>query len=118
MKIALVDDTVYGYATGHTSFAGGAERYMWLQIRALVAHGWSGVIGVRNAMAPGKRVCIEGVECVGMDRGHMLRGLHRFLRSENPDWCHWFGASSLLGPAVAVGKTRRNPDRVLSAVRP
>jgi glycosyltransferase involved in cell wall biosynthesis len=30
--------------------------------------------------------------------------LHRFLASEKPDWCHWFAASHLLGPAVAVGK--------------
>jgi glycosyltransferase involved in cell wall biosynthesis len=104
MKIALVNDMIYGYACGDTSAAGGAERYMWLQTRALVATGWSATIGVQTGLKPGERVCIDGVVFVGLNQTHLLRALYDFLSLEKPDWCHWFGASHLLGPAVAVGK--------------
>jgi glycosyltransferase involved in cell wall biosynthesis len=104
MRIALVDDTVYGYASGAPSATGGAERYTWLLVRALVARGWSAKVGVRAALRPGERVQIDGVEFVGIGQGHILIALYRFLAAERPDWCHWAGAGHLLGPAVAIAK--------------
>lgn len=104
MKIAVIDDVVYGYASGDVSVAGGAERYIWLQTRALVASGWSATVGVWTALNPGERVRIDGVDFVGLDRVSSFRAVYRFLDSEKPDWCHWFGANHLLGPAVAIGK--------------
>ena len=104
MKIALVDDRVYGYASGDPSAAGGAERYEWLLTRALAASGWSATVGVRAALKPGERVHIDGVEFVGHQSGTISWRAVRFLASEKPDWCHWFGANHLLGPAVAIAK--------------
>jgi glycosyltransferase involved in cell wall biosynthesis len=104
MKIALVDDTVYGYASADRSAAGGAERYMWLLTRAMVASGWSAIVGVRAGLKAGERVRIDGVEFVGIGQSQMLVALYRFFTSERPDWCHWFGAQHLLGPAVAIGR--------------
>jgi glycosyltransferase involved in cell wall biosynthesis len=106
MKISLIDDTIYGYAAGDPSAAGGAERYMWLQTRALVAAGWSATIGTWTALKPGQRETIEGVEFVGLERVHTLRMVARFLAAEKPDWCHWFGSNHLLGPAAVLGKLK------------
>jgi glycosyltransferase involved in cell wall biosynthesis len=104
MKMALVDERVYGYASGDPSVAGGAERYVWLLTRALVASGWSATVGVRHALKRGERVRIDGVEFVGIGEGQFFAALYRFLASEKPDWCHWFCAWHLLGPAVAIGR--------------
>lgn len=105
MKIALVEETVFRYASGDSSAVGGAERYLWLLTRALAAHGWPAIVGVRDLLEPGKRVRIEGVDFVGIDdRGHFLLALYRFLASERPEWCLWFGATHLLGPAAAIGR--------------
>src|SRR6202030_2426916 len=60
----LVDERVYGYASGDPSVAGGAERYVWLLTRALVASGWSATVGVRHALKRGERVRIACVEFV------------------------------------------------------
>jgi glycosyltransferase involved in cell wall biosynthesis len=106
MKISLVDDTIYGYAAGDPSVAGGAERYMWLQTRALVNAGWTATIGTWTALKPGQRERIDGVEFVGLERVHSVRAVARFLAAEKPDWCHWFGANHLLGPAAILGKAR------------
>jgi glycosyltransferase involved in cell wall biosynthesis len=104
MKIALIDDTIYRYASGNELASGGAERFMWLLTRALVARGWSATVGTWSALAPGERRHIDNVDFVGVDRGISVRAIYRFLAAEKPDWCHWFGASQLLGPAVAAGK--------------
>jgi glycosyltransferase involved in cell wall biosynthesis len=108
MKIVLIDDndTVYGYASGAPSATGGAERYEWLLVRALAARGWSAKVGVRAALEPGDRVRLDGVEFVGIGQGQILVALHRFLAAERPDWCHWNGATHLLGPAVAIAKLK------------
>ena len=104
MKISLIDDTIYGYAAGDPSAAGGAERYMWLQTRALVERGWSATIGTWTALKPGQRDTIAGVEFVGVERIYPVRAVARFLAAEKPDWCHWFGSNHLLGPAAVLGK--------------
>jgi glycosyltransferase involved in cell wall biosynthesis len=104
MKIALVDDRVYGYASGDPSVAGGAERYVWLLFRALAVSGWSATVGVRDRLKPGERVRIDGVDFVGMNEGQYLVALYRFFASERPEWCLWFSANHLLGPAVAIGR--------------
>jgi glycosyltransferase involved in cell wall biosynthesis len=104
MKISLVDDTVYRYASGDPSAAGGAERYMWLLTRAMAARGWSATIGVPSALAPDERTEIDGVRFVGLERSHLVRAFFAFLAAERPDWCHWFSAEHLLGPLVAVAK--------------
>jgi glycosyltransferase involved in cell wall biosynthesis len=104
MRIALVNDIVYGYAVGDPSAVGGAERYQWLLTRALAAYGWSPVVGVRTALRPGTRVRIEGVEFVGMPRGQFLKSLYEFLSAERPDWCFWVASTHLLGPAVGIAR--------------
>jgi glycosyltransferase involved in cell wall biosynthesis len=106
MRIALVDDndSVHGYASGAPSAAGGAERYAWLLARALAAKAWSVRVGVRAALPAGARVTIDGVEFVGIGQGQLLAAFYRFLTAEKPDWCHWAGATHLLGPAVAIAK--------------
>ena len=80
MKIAVVDERVYGYASGDPLVAGGAERYVWLLTRALVASGWSATVGVRTALKPGERVRIDGVEFVGIGRGPVSCGVVPILR--------------------------------------
>ena len=107
MKIALIDDVVHGYACGSQSATGGAERYMWLLTRALAARGWTATVGVWSTLGAGERTRIDGVEFVGLERSNTLRRVYDFLAAENPDWCHWFGGSHLLGPAVAIGKLTR-----------
>jgi len=52
MKVALVNDIVYRYGYGDPAAVGGSERYQWLLARALAAHGWSVVVGVRSGLAP------------------------------------------------------------------
>jgi glycosyltransferase involved in cell wall biosynthesis len=106
MKISLVDDTIYGYASGDPSVAGGAERYMWLQTRALVNAGWTATIGTWTALKPGQRESIDGVEFVGVERIYPVRAVERFLAAERPDWCHWFGSNHMLGPAALLGKLK------------
>jgi glycosyltransferase involved in cell wall biosynthesis len=104
MKISLINDTIYRYASGDPSAVGGAERYMWLLTRAMAARGWSATIGVPSALEPGERAEIHGVRFVGLERSHLVRAFSAFLAAERPDWCHWFGADHLLGPLVAVAK--------------
>ena len=104
MKISLIDDVIYRYAANDPTAAGGAERYMWLQTRALAAAGWSATVGVWTALPPGERTRIDGVDFVGVERGDTIRAVYRFLRAERPDRCHWFGSSHILGPAIAAGK--------------
>ena len=104
MKIALVNDIAYQYASADAAAVGGAERYQWLLARGLAEHGWSPIIGVRFALEPGKRVSIDGVQFVGIGRGQFFHALYRFLSAERPDWCFWFGSTHLLGPAVLIGR--------------
>jgi len=106
MKFVLIDDndTVYGYASGDRTAAGGAERYVWLLTRALAAHGWAVKVGVREALPQGTRITYDGVEFIGVGSGQILKAFYRLVRSERPDWCHWAGASHILGPAVAIAK--------------
>ena len=102
MKIALVNDIAYRYATGDASAVGGAERYQWLMTKALAASGWSAVIGVQYALKRGERVRIDGVDFVGIGSGQFLVAFYRFLTIERPDWFFWFGSTHLLGPAVGI----------------
>jgi glycosyltransferase involved in cell wall biosynthesis len=104
MKIALVNDVAYQYATGDPAAVGGSERYQWLLARGLAEHGWSPIVGVRFALEPGRRVPIDGVEFIGIGRGQYFRALYRFLSVERPDWCFWFGSTHRLGPAVLIGR--------------
>ena len=102
MKIALVNDVAYRYASGDTAAVGGAERYQWLMARALAAHGWEAVVGVQSALPAGRRIRIDGVDFVGIGSGRFLSTLYRFFGAERPDWCFWFGSTHWLGPAAAV----------------
>jgi glycosyltransferase involved in cell wall biosynthesis len=105
MKIALVNpnDMVYRYGSGDPTAVGGAERYQWLLARALARHGWSTVVGVRSVLARGERVDIDGVKFIGIGSGQFFKEFYRFLASERPEWCFWYGSTHLLGPAVAIG---------------
>lgn len=107
MKVVMTYDDVYAYAAGSALAVGGAERYQWLLARALAANGWAITVGVREALQPGQRTRIEGVEFVGIGKGQIFLAWYRFLLSERPDWWYWQCASHLLGPAVAIAKCAR-----------
>src|SRR5215218_7792496 len=106
MKIALinVNGMVYRYGSGDPAAVGGAERYQWLLARALAAHGWPTVVGVRSGLKPGERVEFDGVEFIGIGKGQFFKAFYSFLARERPDWCFWYGSTHLLGPAVAIGR--------------
>jgi glycosyltransferase involved in cell wall biosynthesis len=104
VKLAFVNDVVFKYASGDPSAIGGAERYQWLLARALAATGCSVVLGVREGLIPGDRRLIDGVQCVGLRRGHIFTAWHRFLATERPDWWYWQGADHLWGPAVEIAR--------------
>lgn len=103
-KIVFTADGIHAYALGTPLAVGGAERQQWLLARLLAATGWSVTIGVREALDPGERCVIDGVEFVGLDREQILLAWYRFLASERPDWWYWRSADHLWGPAVALTK--------------
>ena len=110
MKLVLVNDIVYGYAANDPTAVGGAERYEWLQARALVAAGWAVTVGVHAALPNKESREIDGVKFVGIGNGDGLPSLlswYRFLRAERPDWWQWQCASHWLGPAGLVAKLAR-----------
>lgn len=104
MKIAFTNDIIHAYATGSSSAVGGAERYQWLLARALVRHGFSVTVGVREASQNGLPCWFDGVRFVNLSRAHALRAWHDFLASEKPDWWYWQCADHLWGPAVEIAK--------------
>jgi glycosyltransferase involved in cell wall biosynthesis len=102
-KLAFVNDTVYGYASG-ASVVGGAERQQWLLARALARTGWSVIVGVRDGLQVGERRSIDNVNFVGIGGGTIYSAWYRFLAQERPHWWYWRCASHLWGPAVEVAK--------------
>jgi glycosyltransferase involved in cell wall biosynthesis len=106
MKLAFINDHIYKYASGAPSAVGGAERQQWLLARALVAAGWSVAVAVSEELKFGTRTVIDGVNFVGIGRGHghVFSAWHRFFVAEHPDWCYWRGADYMLGPAVELAK--------------
>ena len=106
MKIAFVNDTIYGYAT-NAPVVGGAERQQWLLARTLAASGWSVTVGVRDGLRAGERRSVAGVEFVGIGQANIYSAWYRFLGQERPDWWYWRCASHLLGPAVEIAKRAR-----------
>src|SRR5215831_14749001 len=97
MKIVLMNDVVYMYASGMPSIVGGAERQQWLLARALAATDWAVTVGVRQAMNTGERRAIDGVEFVGIGQDQICLAWYRFLLSERPDWWYWRCADHLWG---------------------
>jgi len=107
MKLVLVNDIVYGYAANDPTAVGGAERYEWLQARALVSAGWAVTVGVHTVLPYKESLEIDGVKFVGIGNGDGLPSLlswYRFLRTERPDWWQWQCASHWWGPAALVAK--------------
>lgn len=104
MKMVLVNDRVYQYATNDPEAQGGAERYEWLQVRALVSAGWSVTVGVRTTLSYKESKKIDGVKFVGIGEGNILLAWHRFLRAERPDWWQWQCANHWLALGVAIAK--------------
>jgi glycosyltransferase involved in cell wall biosynthesis len=102
MKVVLVNDVVYAYASGIPVVVGGAERQQWLLARALAAAGWSVTVGVRQRLDVAERRCVDGVEFVGIGEGPIICAWYRFLATERPDWWYWRCADHLWGPAVTV----------------
>jgi glycosyltransferase involved in cell wall biosynthesis len=102
MKIAFLNDRIYGYASSDPSVAGGSERQQWLLARALASSGWNVCIGNSQDLQLGERRTIEGVEFVGIKQGHYLFDWYRFLSSTRPDWLYLREASHLLGPLVQI----------------
>src|SRR6478736_4856664 len=102
MKILFLFDGIYEYASGSPRAVGGAERDQWRLARALVASGWSAIVGVRGQLKAGERKIIDGVEYVGIDQGQVLLAWHKFLSSERPDWLFWECAYHLWGALVEL----------------
>jgi glycosyltransferase involved in cell wall biosynthesis len=107
MKIVFIEDQVFDYAMNASSATGGAERYAWLLLRALADEGWTVTVGVYDRLAPNERRPIDGVEFVGLEKGHVTRGWYKFLRKESPDWWLLQTASHWWGPAVELAKLLR-----------
>jgi len=104
MKVAFLNDLIYGYAMADTSAVGGNERQQWLLARALASEGWAVCVGIREGLEAGERRTIDGVEFLGINQGHYLFDWYRFLASTRPDWIYWRGASHLLGPLVQIAR--------------
>ena len=102
MKIGFVYDPIYEYALGSPRKVGGAELQQWLLARALVAAGWSVIVGVQKALVAGERNTIDGVQFVGIGDSHILLARYRFLISERPDWWYWRCADHWWGPSVLI----------------
>src|SRR5213596_1683613 len=106
MKIAMINDVAYGYATGDPNVAGGAEKAQWLLSRALAQADWSVVVGVREHLKPGQEEILAGVRFVGMQEGRLLYAWSRFLAQEHPDWWYWRGSDPLWGALLLIAKMR------------
>jgi glycosyltransferase involved in cell wall biosynthesis len=104
MRIALLDERVYGYANGDLTAVGGAERQQWLLSRALAAAGWHVSCGVRTGLAPRQRTTLERVQFVGLERSQFAHAWYRFIASEKADWVYLRGAEHLWGVAVELAK--------------
>jgi glycosyltransferase involved in cell wall biosynthesis len=102
MKVAFLNDRIYGYASSDAFAIGGSERQQWLLARALAASGWTVCVGIRQHLKMGERRTIEGVEFWGIRRGHYLLDWYRFLSSTQPDWLYRREATHLLGPLVLI----------------
>jgi len=104
MKIAFLNDPVYGYASGSSSATGGAERQQWLLARGMAAAGWTVTVGVRNGLQRGAETLIEGVRFRGIGCGQVFSDWRRFFAAERPDWWYWRCASHLFGFGVGLAK--------------
>ncbi len=102
VKVAFLNDRIYGYASSDASAVGGSERQQWLLARALASSGWTVSVGLRQGLKAGERQRIEGVEFYGIQHGQYLLDWHRFLSSVRPDWLYWRGSSHLFGPLVQI----------------
>jgi glycosyltransferase involved in cell wall biosynthesis len=102
MKIAFLNDGIYGYALSEDSAVGGSERQQWLLARALASSGWVVCIGIREGLRGGDSRTIEGVKFYGIMKGQFLLDWYRFLSLTGPDWIYWRGASHLLGLLVQI----------------
>src|SRR6476469_7473068 len=45
MKVAFLNDLIYGYASADAAAVGGNERQQWLLARALASSGWTVYVG-------------------------------------------------------------------------
>jgi glycosyltransferase involved in cell wall biosynthesis len=104
MKIVFVEDQVFDYAVNAPSATGGAERYAWLLLRALAEHHWAVTVGVYDRLAANEKMRIDGVEFVGLTKGHVTQVWYKFLRNEKPDWWLLQTANHWWGPAVEIAK--------------
>jgi glycosyltransferase involved in cell wall biosynthesis len=104
MKVAFLNDLIYGYASSDASTVGGNERQQWLLARALASAGWTVCVGIREGLKAGERRTIDGVEFLGINQGLYLFDWYRFLASTHPDWIYWRGASHLLGLLVQIAR--------------
>ncbi|MBX3349694.1 MAG: glycosyltransferase family 4 protein [Nitrospira sp.] len=104
MKVAFLNDRIYGYACGDAATVGGSERQQWLLAKGLAASGWSVTVGLRDGIPPGEVRTVEGVEYRGIRRGQCLMDWYGYLSAVRPDWVYWRGASHLFGPLVKMAR--------------
>jgi glycosyltransferase involved in cell wall biosynthesis len=107
MKVAFLNDHIYGYAISDAGTVGGSERQQWLLARSLALSGWSVCVGIRAGLNAGEKRTIDGVEFWGIKKGHYLLDWNRFFSSASPDWLYWRGATHLLGPLVQIAHFHR-----------
>lgn len=107
MKVAFLNDRIYGYASADALTVGGSERQQWLLARALASSGWTVSVGLRQGLKVGERRRIDGVDFQGIQQGQYLLDWYRFLSSIRPDWLYWRGSTHLFGPLVHIAHLAR-----------
>jgi glycosyltransferase involved in cell wall biosynthesis len=106
LKLALLEDGIYEFATGNP-MASGNGKWQWLLSRALAQSGFSIVVGVREHLRSGHEQTIDGVRFFGMQRGHLVLAWSKFLTTEKPNWWYYQGADPLWPILLFVAKAKR-----------
>lgn len=102
MKVAFLNDRIFGYARSDASTVGGSERQQWLLARGLASSGWNVCVGLRQGLGVGERQTIDRIHFHGIRQGQCLVDWYRFMSVVRPDWVYWRGASHLFGPLVQI----------------
>jgi glycosyltransferase involved in cell wall biosynthesis len=105
LKLALLEDGIYEFATGNP-MASGNGKWQWLLARALAQSGLSIVVGVREFLQAEQEQTIDGVRFVGIPRGRLVPAFSKFLSAEKPNWWYFQGAEPYWPVLLFVAKTK------------